>query len=147
MFKNKVFISYAREDSGIAQRLYDDLKEAGVELWFDRKNLMPGQQWNIEIKKAIKDSTIFLALISSNTLSKRGFTQKELKTALDIVDEMPEGNIFIIPVRVDDCQLDVRLQHFQWLDLFPSYSDGLRKLLKILKPEATIKSGEAWERK
>jgi len=147
MFKNKVFISYAIEDSQIAERLYDDLKKAGVELWFDRKNLMPGQDWKIEIKRAIQESTIFLALISSNTISKRGFTQKELKNALDIVDEMPEGNIFIIPVRVDDCQVDVRLQNYQWLDLFPSYSEGLRKLIEILKPEIRIKSGKAWDRK
>lgn len=147
MLKHKVFISYAKEDSKIAQRLYDDLKKAGVDLWFDRENLMPGQDWELEIKKAIKESTIFLALISSNTSRKEGFTQREFKRVLDVADEMPDGDIFVIPVRVDDCQVDVRLQHLQWLDLFPSYTDGVKKLLKVLKPEGTIKSGEAWERK
>ncbi|MDL1919030.1 toll/interleukin-1 receptor domain-containing protein, partial [Chloroflexi bacterium CFX5] len=73
MFKHKVFISYAREDSEIAKKLYDDLSQAGVELWFDRESLAPGQDWQLEIEKAIKESTFFLALISSKSTTKRGF--------------------------------------------------------------------------
>jgi len=147
MLKHKVFISYASEDTEIAQRLYDDLSKAGVELWFDRQSLMPGQDWRLELEKALKESTIFLALISSKSTTKEGFTQKELKRALDIIDERPEGDIFIIPVRVDDCPVSVRLQHYQWVDLFPSYSDGLEKLLKVLKPDLVLKSKKSWERR
>jgi len=147
MLKHKVFISYAKEDSAIAQKLYDDLKKAGVDLWFDRENLQPGQDWKLEIEKAVKESTFFIALISSRSMARKGFTQGELKRALDVADEKMEGDIFVIPVRVDNCTVDVRLQHFQWLDLFPSYSDGLKKLLKVLKPDVNLKSGEAWERK
>ena len=147
MFKHKVFISYAREDSEIAKKLYDDLSQAGVELWFDRESLAPGQDWQLEIEKAIKESTFFLALISSKSTTKRGFAQKELKRVLDILDERPEGDVFIIPVRVDDCPVFYRLQNYHWVDLFPSYSDGLNKLLKVLKPDLAVKSKEAWERR
>lgn len=147
MLKHKVFISYASEDTEIALRLYDDLNKAGVELWLDRKNLMPGQEWKREIDKALKESTIFLALISSKSTTKEGFTQRELKTALDILDERPEGDVFIIPVRVDDCPVFLRLQPYHWVDLFPSYSDGLEKLLKVLKPETVLKSDKSWERR
>lgn len=146
MLRHKVFISYAREDSETAQRLYDDLKKAGVELSFDRESLTPGQDWKLEIRKALKESTFFLALISSKSTDKEGFTQKELKRALDMLDEKPEGDIFIIPVRVDDCPVSVRLQNYQWIDLFPSYSDGLNKLLKVLKPNFALNSQGDWER-
>jgi hypothetical protein len=121
MFKHKVFISYASEDAEIAQRLYDDLKNAGVELWLNRESITPGRDWKLEIDKALKESTIFLALISSKSTTKEGFTQRELKRALDVLDEKPEGDVFIIPIRVDDCPIFVRLQNYQWVDLFPSY--------------------------
>jgi hypothetical protein len=146
MFKHKVFISYASEDAEIAQRLYDDLKNAGVELWLNRESITPGRDWKLEIDKALKESTIFLALISSKSTTKEGFTQRELKRALDVLDEKPEGDVFIIPIRVDDCPIFVRLQNYQWVDLFPSYSDGLEKLLSVLKPDFAVNSQETWER-
>ncbi|MDM8544093.1 toll/interleukin-1 receptor domain-containing protein [Desulfococcaceae bacterium HSG9] len=130
----KVFLNYAIEDQYMAERLYNDLKDAGVFLWHPDKDLLPGQNWKLEIKKAIKESTIFLALLSTKSILKRGFTQKELKTALDNLDEMPESDIFIIPVRIDDCKpIDSKLQYLQWVDLFPSYEEGLNKILRAIQ--------------
>jgi len=148
MFKNKVFISYAPEDQAIAKRLYNDLKNAGVELWFDEASLLPGQNWEFEIKRAIKESTFFLALISSKSISKKGFTQKELKVALDMLDEFPESDIFVIPVRIDDCKpINEKLQYLHWVDIFPSYDDGLQKILRVIKPEKSFKTKINWKRK
>ena len=48
--KSKVFISYAREDADSAERLYRDLVKSGLEPWFDKKSLLPGQRWKTEIK-------------------------------------------------------------------------------------------------
>lgn len=50
----KVFISYAREDWEIAERVWGDLKRAGIDAWIDRKELLPGQNWKTEISKAIR---------------------------------------------------------------------------------------------
>lgn len=148
MFKKKVFISYAEEDQDIAVKLYNDLRHSGVELWLDRKDLSPGQNWKVEIKKAIEKSSYFLALISTKSIDKKGFTQKELKFALDIVDEMPSSDIFIIPVRIDDCRpIYGKLQDLHWVDLFPSYDEGLKKILKVLKPEMILRPDIPWERK
>lgn len=148
MLKKKVFISYAIEDQDIAMKLYKDLKQSGVELWLDRKNLMPGQNWKLEIRKAIEKSSYFLALISTKSINKMGFTQKELKTALDIVDEMPSSDIFIIPVRIDDCRpIYGKLQDLHWVDLFPSYEEGLKKILKVLRPDMLLRPDIPWERK
>lgn len=142
MLKPKIFIVYAKEDSNMARKLYKDLKQEGIELWLDEEELAPGQDWDLEIQKAIRESPVVLTLISSNTVKKKGFTQKELKRALDIIEEKPEGSIYIIPVRIDDCQIDAKLQQYHWLDLFPSYSEGLRKLIRALKPDITT-----WDRR
>jgi hypothetical protein len=43
-----VFISYARQDSDAAQRLYNDLSsKTDLNPWLDKENLLPGQNWNL----------------------------------------------------------------------------------------------------
>jgi hypothetical protein len=113
-----ISISYAHEDQAFTLEIYDSLQEKGLSPWLDVKKLLPGQEWKLEIEKAIRDSTIFIACLSKNSVDKKGFVQAELKRALDITDLMPEGKIYIIPVRLDDCEVPTRLSKFQWVDYF-----------------------------
>ena len=129
----KVFLCYAREDYDSAKRLYDDLKKSDVIPWMDSEDLLPGQKWRVAIPKALKESRYVLALLSSHSLSKRGFVQKELKRAFDLLDELPSTDIFVIPIRLDDCEpTDERLQELQWVDLFRSYEEGVQRILKVV---------------
>lgn len=135
MAMKKVFISYAREDIEIAKKIYNDLASKGVDVWLDENDLIPGQKWKIEIKKAISESRYFIALLSSNSVSKKGYVQKELKIALDVFDLYPEDEKFIIPIRIDECKPRTeKLNDFHWADLFPDYETGIRKILRALKP-------------
>ena len=131
----KIFLNYAKEDFEIAERIYGDLTQAGLEVWFDKVSLLPGQNWKIEIKKAIKNSWRFLALISSKSVNKRGYIQKELKEAIEILDEIPESDILIVPVRIEDCEPPERLKELHWVDLFDSYEKGLLQILRVLKTQ------------
>jgi len=40
--KPKIFLSYAREDMGMAKQLYNDLKRYGLDVWLDTESLLPG---------------------------------------------------------------------------------------------------------
>ncbi len=131
--KKKVFLSYAREDSKVAQKLCKDLENAGVAVWMDSKDILPGEKWKARIVRAIKESSYFLILLSSHSDKKRGFVQKELKIALELLDESPQFQIFIIPIRLDKfTPSDEKLQELQWIDLFPSYKDSLDKILNVI---------------
>ena len=126
-----VFISYATEDYDIAKRLYDDLKQRGIVPWLDRENLLPGQNWRNEIPRVIREHDYFLLLISSHSVEKRGYIQKEQKIALEIFDEIPTGDIFIIPVRLDETELrDEKLKNLHWTDL-SDYAYGFNQVLKV----------------
>ncbi|MGE0087150.1 MAG: TIR domain-containing protein [Desulfococcaceae bacterium] len=129
-----VFISYATEDYDIAKRLYDDLKQYGITPWLDRENLLVGQNWRQEIPRVIREHDYFLLLISENSVSRRGYIQKEQKIALDVLDEFPDGDIFIIPVRIDGTEpLDERLRDLHWTDLLSDYNAGLNNILKVFE--------------
>ena len=133
-----VFISYAKEDSEIAKKLYDDLRKVGINAWLDSENLLPGQNWRTVIHDAIRKCRFFIPLLSSYSISKRGYIQKELKIALDILDELPREDIFIIPIRLDESRPSHEiLSELHWVDLFPSYETGFSKILKVLLPHKT----------
>ena len=132
--KTKIFISYAREDYGIAKKLYDDLKAGGVDPWMDKFDLLPGQKWKSAVSSAIKSCQYFLLLLSSTSVSKQGFVHKEMRLAVEVLDSLPESDIFIIPARMDDCRPSHEiLEELQWVDLFPSYETGLKDILRVVK--------------
>lgn len=131
----RVFISYAKEDTVSAQNLCSKLKNDGIDTWIDEEKLMGGKDWKLEIQKEIRDSHIILVLLSTNAVSKRGFIQKEIKIALDYADEHPEGVVFLIPARLDDCEVPIRIsEKFQWVDLFKD--NGYKKLIRSLSDKA-----------
>ena len=131
--EKKIFISYAREDVEAAKKIYTEIKNAGGIPWFDQEDLLPGQDWELEISRTIRKSSHFIAIISKHSVDKRGFVQKELKKALDIFEEMPPGTIYIIPVRLDDVEPLYRdLGKIHRVDMFPSWEDSLIKILRSL---------------
>lgn len=135
-----VFISYAKEDGDFAERLYHDLQQAGVKPWMDTRDLIPGQPWQLAIKSAINECSYFLAVLSSRSVAKRGYVQKEVRYALEIADELPEDKIYIIPVRLDNCEPSFEgLRRLHRADLFPSYERGLKELLRVFKYQSEEK--------
>jgi len=85
----------------------------------------------LEIIKAVRESNIVLVCLSTKSVQKTGFIQKEIKLALDATDERPEGKIFLIPARIDDCDIPSRLKSRQWVDLFDER--GFERLVLALK--------------
>jgi len=139
--KPKIFLSYAHEDIGMAKRIYQDLKRYGLDVWFDNESLLPGQDWENEIEKAIETSKYFLVLPSSKGMSERGYVHKEIRLALNFFDKCPEDDIYMIPVRLDDCQpAHRRIKKINWINLFPEseYQNGLKKILQVVSPGTFI---------
>ena len=68
----QVFLSYAREDSSLAHRLYEDLNRARFSAWLDQKKLLAGQNWPRAIERAIAISDAFVACFSPRAIAKRG---------------------------------------------------------------------------
>jgi hypothetical protein len=128
-----IFISYAREDLPSAKKLYERLKAERADPWLDKESLLGGENWRIAIKNAIARSRYFVALISSNSIGKRGFVQKEVRQAIEMLDEFPESEIFLIPARLDGSEPPFnRLKDIHCIDLFPDWDAGVSKLLLTL---------------
>ena len=127
----KIFLSYARADIERVENLYRKLSEAGCQPWMDTKDILPGERWETAIQKSIRNAEFFLACLSPNSVSKRGFLQKEIKEGLDIFRGRLETDIYLIPVKLTECEVPESLRGFQWVDLFEE--DGWTRLLKAIQ--------------
>lgn len=127
----RIFLSYASEDYSLVQPYYNKLKNLGLRPWMDKKELSPGMKWENFIWAAIRQSDLIIIFLSSNSVSKRGFFQKEIKKALQIWEEKLEDDIFLIPARLDDCDVPDRLSKFQYTNLYES--NGWDKLVESIK--------------
>ncbi|MFA6463322.1 MAG: toll/interleukin-1 receptor domain-containing protein [Candidatus Shapirobacteria bacterium] len=111
-----VFISYAKEDIQIAESIYYKLKNDNLKPWLDIHHLTVGVNWSLIIQETINKCQFFMLLLSNNSMNKRGYIQKEIKTALEIVDLLPTTEIFILPIKLDNCEIPSSLSKYHWLD-------------------------------
>lgn len=126
----KVFISYASEDKSMVQELSSRLaSENWLDVWLDEKNLLPGQDWRMQIEEAVETSDVVIICLSKNSVRKEGFVQKELRYAREVALEKPEEAIFLIPIRLDDCVVPRGFRMFQWGDYFGNTKDKAYKTL------------------
>jgi len=128
--KLQIFLGYAHDDAVPVRKLYKYLREKGFDVWFDEASLIPGQNWEAEIEKALPQSDIAIICLTTNSINKEGFIQKEIKFALDKSMDIPEGKIFLIPARLEECSVPESLSRFHWVDLFKE--NGYENLLKSL---------------
>lgn len=126
--EHSIFISYTPEDRDAATRIAANLQEAGARPWLDVNSLLPGQDWQHEIAKAIRGSSVFLILLSKHVLGKRGYIQKEIQFALEEMSSRPGDRTYIIPVRLDDSPVPQKLASLQWVDMFPDWLTGLERI-------------------
>jgi hypothetical protein len=129
----RIFISYANEDEGAALRIYGDLRSNGHDPWIACRDILPGQDWEAEIRRAIEGCRFFIAVLSTTSVGKVGYVQREVRMASEIIDKMPPERVFVIPVRLDNCEVPYeRIRGRQWQNLFPSYEEGIKRVFQVL---------------
>ncbi len=132
--KLKVFLNHIHEDKPQVRRYCDRLAADGFAPWLDERELLPGQAWRPTISRAVRDSDAVVVFLSRASVRKKGFGQKEIRLALDVLDEQPEDAIFLIPARLEECDVPDRLSSQQYVDLFAS--DGYDRLQRALRVRA-----------
>ena len=134
----QVFVAYVKEDIEAATFLWECLKSSGYSPWMDVHNLVPGQYWPRAIETAIESSEFFIACFSENSARKKGGFQAEIRYALDCARQLPLEDIFIVPVRLRECYVPRSIQKsYQYIDFFPDWPRGMRRLLKMMGREMT----------
>jgi len=134
----RVFLCHSSNDKPTVRELYQKLRaETWIEPWLDEEELYPGQDWNMEIEKAVEAADAIIVCLSKGSITKEGYVQRELRTVLDFADYKPEGTLYIIPVRLEECEPPRRLRAWQYADYFEGQRErAFQRLLVSLKRRA-----------
>lgn len=140
--KKHVFLSYCHDNQAEVAKLHDDLIAAGEAVWWDQ-DLLPGQDWKLEIRKAMRNAYAVVLCLSEETAHRiTSGIYPEVLDAIAAYREYAPGSVFLIPVRLSDCEIPLieidatrTLDRLQFVDLFPPdrRRAGLERLLKALQ--------------
>ena len=139
--QNHVFLIHAHRDTESVHKLYQRLARDGINAWLDVERLQPGQDWQHEIRRAILKSDVVIVCLSRGFDKQQGFRHEELKIALEKVKLLPEDEVFIIPVRLEKCEMPESLRNLHRVDLFEA--GGYKKLINALREHAAPSRAKA----
>jgi hypothetical protein len=81
--RQKLFLSYRRADSAVADTIAQRLSGAGYGIWMDRPKILGGSQWRDEIDKGLLQSDAVVVLLSASALESDEI-YKEIARALEL---------------------------------------------------------------
>ncbi|HEV3037832.1 MAG TPA: toll/interleukin-1 receptor domain-containing protein [Candidatus Angelobacter sp.] len=134
-----VFLCHSWDDKAAVRDLCQRLLDDGFHPWLDEREILPGQDWDHETLKALRNSDAVIVCLSRHSVTKPGYAQKEIKRALDLADEQPLGSIFLIPLRLEPCDVPDHLSKWQYVDYFEQA--GYEKLKRALEIRHSSKAG------
>ncbi|NDJ34109.1 MAG: toll/interleukin-1 receptor domain-containing protein [Chloroflexi bacterium] len=123
----RIFLSYAAADQLQVEKLHTQLAEVGFAPWMVDRDILPGVVKARAIEQAIRDADFFVACLSNHLLHTEGATWRAMRAALDQFQELPENRVFIIPARLEACEIPESLSPFYPVDLFEP--DGFARLI------------------
>jgi hypothetical protein len=112
------FLCHAKEDRGQVEDIGSRLLKDGFLTWYDEKDLLPGDDWQSVIEREIEKCDFFLAFLSSRSVQKTGYVQRELRHALQQRDRRPFGRRFLIPIVLDPCDVPRELREIHFLEFW-----------------------------
>jgi hypothetical protein len=142
MQRKHVFLSYVRENIAEVRRLHDDLITAGENVWWDQ-DILGGQNWKLEVRRAMQSSYAVVVCLSQElqARSKSG-VYPEISDAIDAYRQYAPGSVFLIPIRLSECDIPPimidatrSLDSLQYVDLFPDpqRAAGLASLIRSIR--------------
>jgi hypothetical protein len=126
-----VFLCHATEDETVVAELDARLASDGIATWFAPQKLKGGAAWESEIESAIENADFVVVCVSTHSVNKTGFVQREVKFAFEKQELHPDARRFVIPVLLEQCEVPRRFRGIQWIEFWKP--DGYERLKSSLR--------------
>lgn len=128
MEKISVFLSYNNSDRDLVEVIAKKLKEQpDIEPWFDKWNILPGDDWQEGVEIAIRKSQVCLIFIGVNGVGP--WQKEETREAIKLRVELSDESYRVIPVLLPGAKRDERgklpsfLLRSQWAEFEESIKE------------------------
>ncbi len=118
------FFSYSRKDSDFVIKLAADLKKAGVNVWVDQLDILPGSRWDDSIETELHNASVVLVVLSETSIRSEN-VMDEVSFALD------KGKR-VVPLLIHNCDIPFRLARLQYVNFTEDYTSAFQYLIQTL---------------
>jgi hypothetical protein len=120
----KVFISFASKDAKVAQAVCDALESRGHPCWMASRDVLPGENYQGAIVRAIRTCGMMVMVFSANANNS-----DEIKKELALASQ---AKVMVVPVRAEDVipgeDFTYELATRQWIDLFGDWEQAMDRI-------------------
>lgn len=140
-FQFDVFLCHSSKDKPIVNDIAEQLKKAGLRLWYEEWMLKPGDSIPAKIEEGLERSRVLVLCLSENSIGSE-WSQLE-SYSFRFRDPLNKERRFI-PLRLDDAQANTSLAQFLFIDWrLPNRDHAYTKLLEVCQPPTRISMVEA----
>src|SRR5215213_10739505 len=134
----QVFLSYSRKDIAFIERLANDLKNAGLDLWYDVSRIAGGARWRSEIENALRNSQYVVVVLSPDSIVSE-WVEREFLFSNNL-------DRTIIPLMYRDCEVPLNYVDLNYIDVRgENYAQNFDELLQALGVNSTVSTLAASE--
>jgi hypothetical protein len=123
-----IFISFAAPDRKVASTLCKALESRGFKCWFSSRDILPGENFQVAIVRAIRKAKVLLLVFTANSNASEEMT-KELALA-------SQERLIVVPLRVEDVAPNEAFAYEfatrQWIDFFADWEVAIDQLSERL---------------
>jgi len=130
--KNSIFISYSHKDKEVVSKLVSNMENAGLNLWIDKKEILPGDSILTKMTEGIETSKLGILLLSNNS-AEGNYSNYEREQYLN---KKISKNADIFLIRIDNVDINEKfpsLQYFSYIDLNTEVEDSFNEVIEKLK--------------
>ena len=125
----QVFISYSRRDLAFVEKLAADLKEAGLDVWYDLSGLEVGSRFQREIVSALQVSQYVIVVLSPDSIVSE-WVEREYLYASNLGKE-------ILPLYYRSCDLPLYFLNINYIDVRgKNYKRNFPEIVRTLRRNA-----------
>ncbi|MCX6579976.1 MAG: GAF domain-containing protein [Candidatus Aminicenantes bacterium] len=140
-----IYFSYSHHDSELASRIVGGLQKKGIEVWFDRKDILTGDSIVSQMQKGINKCIFIAVLITQNSI-RSGWVEREWQSAL--FEQIKGANKIILPlIAEDNCEIPIFLKGLYEADFRSDIERGLDMVMKTIKKYLDEEKSENLEQK
>jgi hypothetical protein len=126
----RIYLCHARANKRDVRGLRSVLRTDGFASWIAADDILPGQDRDLEVSKAVRLSKVVIVCLSRVAFTEIGVIHDDISHVLDIAQHQPQGSIYIIPLLLEPCKMQRRLARLQCVNWYEgSVSFRLRKAL------------------
>ena len=123
-----IFLSHTSVDKPFVEKLSKDLKCLGINVWFDKWEIKPGDSLLSKINDGITENE-FLGIVLTPESVNSGWVRLELDAGM--MKQLHSRQVVVLPILLRNCTIPLVLAGAKYADFRTEYDLGLSELAAV----------------